>query len=312
MKGGRIKRLYVCHQSGSYIPSGKGCRQLKSQGSLRHKLKINAHCMSTLSTVQNMQTGIVTLVYQKNHYGHEIDLGHLRLSKEERQAIAQQLAQGVPVEAVLKSVKKSLGRELQKIHLITRRDLYNIARRELGVTLPQLKEGLNTPYLKDVKLELPSESSNSCSYYLDKDIDESADHAPEENENHLVNLPGVGFQISNQLPLSPVDIGKQGTAPLVFTSLILTDQNRSVIIFENSAITLQTKSNSTLPSFRDSEARGSGTQQPLPLQQPQSLLKCNRNDIEPVKQLCSDSYSPRGDHSLPASQAKKRRLGSNA
>ncbi|KAL3238261.1 hypothetical protein MRX96_021942 [Rhipicephalus microplus] len=163
-----------------------------------------------------MQTGIVTLVYQKNHYGHEIDLGHLGLSKEERQATVQQLAQGVPVETVLKGVRKSLGRELQKILLITRRDLYNIARRELGVTLPQLKEGLNTPYLKDVKLELPSESSNSCSYYLDKDIDESADHAPEKNENHLVNLPGVGFQISNQLPLSPVDIGKQGTAPLDF------------------------------------------------------------------------------------------------
>ncbi|XP_075724452.1 uncharacterized protein LOC142767109 [Rhipicephalus microplus] len=293
MKGGRIKRLYVCHRSGSYIPSGKGRRRLKSQGSC----KINAHCMSTLSTVQNMQTGIVTLVYQKNNYGHEIDLGHLRLSKEERQAIAQQLAQGVPVETVLKSVKKSLGRKLQKIHLITRRDLYNIVRRELGVTLPQLKEGLNTPYLKDVKLELPSESSNSCSYYFDKDIDESADHAPGENENHLVNLPGVGFQISNQLPLSPVDMGKQGTAPLVFTSLIPTDQNGSVIIFRNSAITLQTKGNSTVPSFRDSEARGSGTQQ--------SLLKCNRNDIEPVKQLCSDSYCPRGDHSLPASQAKK-------
>uniref|UniRef100_A0A131YPJ6 C2H2-type domain-containing protein n=1 Tax=Rhipicephalus appendiculatus TaxID=34631 RepID=A0A131YPJ6_RHIAP len=293
--GGRIKRWYVCHRSGSYIPSGKGRRRLKSQGSC----KINAHCMATMSSVQDIQTGVVTLVYQKKHYGHDIDLGHLRLSKEERQAIAQQLAQGIPVETVLKNVKKTLGRELQKIHLITRRDLNNIARRELGLTLPQLqKEGPNTPYLKDVKLELPSESSNSCSYDLDQDIDKSADHAPEGNENILINLPGVGFQSGSQLPLAPLVIGQQGTAPLVFTSLIPTAQNGSVIIFSNPGTTLQTKSNSTLPSVRGSEARGSGTQQ--------SLLKCNnRNYLESVRQLCSDSYSPGGDCSAPVSQAKK-------
>ncbi|XP_037511988.1 uncharacterized protein LOC119388349 [Rhipicephalus sanguineus] len=293
--GGRIKRWYVCHRSGSYIPRGKGHRRLKSQGSC----KINAHCMATMSTTQDMQTGVVSLVYQKKHYGHDIDLGHLRLSKEERQAIAQQLAQGIPVETVLKNVKKTLGRELQKIHLITRRDLNNIARRELGLTLPQLqKEGVNTPYLKDVKLELPSESSNSCSYDLDQDVDESTDHAPAGNENVLVNLPGVGFQSSSQLPLAPLVIGQQGTAPLVFTSLISTAQNGSVIIFGNPGTTLQSRSNSTLPSTRSSEARGKGTQQ--------SLLKCNNtNNFESVRQLGSVSYSPSDDHSAPVSQAKK-------
>lgn len=288
---GRFKRLYMCHRSGNYIPRGKGYRRLKSQGSC----KINAHCMATMTTIQDMQTGIVSLVYQKKHYGHDIDLGHLRLNKEERQAIAQQLAQGAPVKTVLKNVKESLGKELQKIHLITRRDLYNIAKRELGTTLPRLqKEGPITSYLKDVKLEPPSESSNSCSYDMEQDIDESSNYAPAEHGTVLYGLPGVEFQGSSQLPLTPLVIGQQGSAPFMFTSFIPAAQNGSVIIFNDPETSVQSKGNLIISSVKGSKATGSSAQQ--------SLLKCNNaNDFESARQPCSLS----DNHSAPVSQAKK-------
>lgn len=293
--GGRIKRWYVCHRSGNYIPKGKGRRRLKSQGSC----KINAHCMATMTTIQDTQTGVVSLVYQKHHYGHDIDLGHLRLNKEEKQVIAQQLAQGLPVDTVLKNVKKSLGRELQKIHLISRKDLNNIARRYLGTTLTRLqKEGPITPYVKDVKLELPSESSNSCSYDVDQDIDESANHASAGNRNAIVDLPTVVFQSDSQLPLAPLVIGQQSSAPLVFTSLVSAAQNGNVFILSNPGTTVQSRKNLILPSVRGSEARGSSTQQ--------SLLKCNAtNDFESVRRLCSISDSTNHNRSERVSQAKK-------
>ncbi|XP_050045139.1 uncharacterized protein [Dermacentor andersoni] len=293
MYGGRIKRWYVCHRSGIYIPRGKGRRRLKSQGSC----KINAHCMATITTIQDTQTGVVSIVYQKQHYGHDIDLGHLRLNKEEKQVIAQQLAQGLPGDTVLKNVKKTLGRELQKIHLITRKDLNNIARRDLGTTLARLqKEGPVTPCVKDMKLEPPSESSSSCSYDVDEGIGESSNHAPAGNEN-VVGFPTIAFQSGSQLPLAPLVISQQNGAPLVFTSLVPTSQN-GVFILSNPGTTVQSRKNLIFPSVRASEARESSTQQ--------SLLKCNAtSDFVSVRRLCPISDSTSGNHSGPVSQAKK-------
>ena len=55
---------------------GKGERHSKSQGTS----KINSYCIE--------ETGEVFVELCETHYGHEIELGHLRLPKNVRLAIA--------------------------------------------------------------------------------------------------------------------------------------------------------------------------------------------------------------------------------
>lgn len=64
------------------------------------------------------------------HYGHKISIGHLRLSKEEKVSIAGQLMLGVNFEHILDKIRDSIGtkEKLQRIHLLVKKDLYNIER----------------------------------------------------------------------------------------------------------------------------------------------------------------------------------------
>ena len=64
----------------------------------------------------------------KTHYGHKISLGHLRLSKQDKLSVAGQLLQGVNFDSLLDKVRDNVGTKLQRIHLIVKKDLYNIER----------------------------------------------------------------------------------------------------------------------------------------------------------------------------------------
>ena len=89
-------------------------RATKSQGSsnldsyctakilLHHGKKLKAHITST-------------------HYGHTVALGHLRISQQERLNIAGQLLQGVSFNSILDKVRNNIGRNLQRIDLLTKK-----------------------------------------------------------------------------------------------------------------------------------------------------------------------------------------------
>ncbi|CAN7988836.1 unnamed protein product [Ixodes hexagonus] len=162
--GGRLKRYYLCHRSGVYVGRGSGKRKLKSQGSC----KVGTHCMATMVTIEMPDTGSVSVVYQKQHYGHDIDLGHVRLSKAERQVVTNQLLQGIPPSDILQNVRGSVGRQLSKIHLMTRKDLHNILKVSLGCTLKQFHEQVQAGLIPTpIKAEPPDDSADADEFLGD-------------------------------------------------------------------------------------------------------------------------------------------------
>ncbi|KAJ8943228.1 hypothetical protein NQ314_009801 [Rhamnusium bicolor] len=66
-------------------------RMRKIQGSN----KINYACTSQIRVIVNKNK--CTAFYYKTHYGHNIDLQHLHIPKDERSIIAAKLSSGVSV-----------------------------------------------------------------------------------------------------------------------------------------------------------------------------------------------------------------------
>ncbi|XP_049813901.1 uncharacterized protein LOC126260609 [Schistocerca nitens] len=126
---GATKITYVCHRSGIFISRSKGKRLLKSQGSN----KMGGHCTSAIEVSQE-KTGKCTCVYFKTHFGHELNIGFLHLSKSEREIIAGKIAEGVTFQRILDDVRDSIHcEEVKRLHLLTRKDLHNIKREKAGV-----------------------------------------------------------------------------------------------------------------------------------------------------------------------------------
>ncbi|GFU12816.1 uncharacterized protein TNCV_5047611 [Trichonephila clavipes] len=63
---------------------------------------------------------------QKTHVGHGIDLGRMKITREEKEDIAKKLENKIPVEAILDDIRNSINQKLERIHLITRQDIKNI------------------------------------------------------------------------------------------------------------------------------------------------------------------------------------------
>ena len=126
------KTYYYCNRSGHFRNQGIGKRHSKTQGTS----KINGHCTASL-TVSKAEGGtFITVEAHTTHYGHEASLGHLRLPLSERAAIAGQLARGVDFQHILDNIRDSLGKEFQRIHLLTRKDITNIEK-AYGIKIAQ-------------------------------------------------------------------------------------------------------------------------------------------------------------------------------
>ncbi|XP_050499982.1 uncharacterized protein LOC126880257 isoform X1 [Diabrotica virgifera virgifera] len=119
------KLEYYCHRSGYYKARGENIRHLKRQGTN----KINGYCPANLKvTIKN---GKYSVNYCGTHVGHKQveDLGHLFLTKEERHQIAAKIASKVPMQVILNDVRDSVSQcQLQRMHLLTKKDLFNIER----------------------------------------------------------------------------------------------------------------------------------------------------------------------------------------
>ena len=111
---------YYCSRSGYFKSKGSGIRAMKSQGTS----KIYSYCTSKMILHQlkndSLEADIVT-----THYGHDISLGHLRIAKQERQAIAGMIIQGVSFDSILDKVRDDIG---PKLHPLVKKDLHNIER----------------------------------------------------------------------------------------------------------------------------------------------------------------------------------------
>ncbi|GFY67507.1 MULE domain-containing protein [Trichonephila inaurata madagascariensis] len=57
--------------------------------------------------------------------GH-VDLGQMKITREEKEDIARKLENKIPVEAILDDIRNSMNQKLERIHLITQQDIKNI------------------------------------------------------------------------------------------------------------------------------------------------------------------------------------------
>ncbi|XP_026680798.1 uncharacterized protein LOC113468224 [Diaphorina citri] len=69
---------------------------------------------------------VVKVTFFKDHFGHDIELEHLPLSKLDRDLIAGKLLQGVPADTVLDQVRDSIKGTCERIHLISKRQIQRI------------------------------------------------------------------------------------------------------------------------------------------------------------------------------------------
>lgn len=113
-------------------------RKLKSQGIL----KINNNCTSSITLTINKVEGNVQAIIYHTHYGHEAELVHLRIPKSDKQEIASKLLQGVKIEDILLSYKKDgLSKQIERKHLIKRRDILNISKKyNVNIILPKVRQ----------------------------------------------------------------------------------------------------------------------------------------------------------------------------
>nr|CAH7743248.1 unnamed protein product [Callosobruchus chinensis] len=64
----------------------------------------------------------------ETHVGHDLEISHLRLNKEEREYLAGKIAANVPFDDILNEISGSItDSNLKRLHILNKKDLYNIA-----------------------------------------------------------------------------------------------------------------------------------------------------------------------------------------
>lgn len=69
----------------------------KCQGSK----KINASCTSQIKLIKNENNSSVKMTFYKTNYGHDVDIQHLSLPKDERANIAQKLNSSISMTRLI-------------------------------------------------------------------------------------------------------------------------------------------------------------------------------------------------------------------
>ncbi|XP_034236595.1 uncharacterized protein LOC117642470 [Thrips palmi] len=115
------RRYYYCHRSGN-------SRKVEAPDRIRWKEspKIERYCPARITVTE--VNGKVSVVHHKDHVGHDFDLGHLRLNKNERAMLAAKLQSKVPMNDILDDIRDSVTEEggLSRLHLLDKRDLLNV------------------------------------------------------------------------------------------------------------------------------------------------------------------------------------------
>lgn len=118
-----VTTSYICNRSGTYIPNANGIRHSKIQGSC----KINGFCPANITLKLKKDDGSCSVHFTSTHVGHTNELKHLSLTVSERKNIATKISMKIPFTDILNDVRDSIhDSTLNRIHLLTRQDLYNI------------------------------------------------------------------------------------------------------------------------------------------------------------------------------------------
>ncbi|XP_014250225.1 uncharacterized protein LOC106667071 [Cimex lectularius] len=121
-KDGTSKMSFKCFRDGKFKRRGKNIRNVKYMGSN----KLDGHCPAKID--YSCTDRKISVTYCRTHVGHERELARLPLTKEERKALAEKIAQNVSFDSILNDIRESVSNEnFERIHLLTKKDLFNIA-----------------------------------------------------------------------------------------------------------------------------------------------------------------------------------------
>jgi len=118
-KHGKV-HCFTCHRSGKPVSHGSGKRSMKMAGSN----KTSTYCPARIQATE--YDGLVDVKYCATHIGHSNEPGRLTLNKHEKNIIAGQLLQSVPMSKVLNDISESFSPS-KRYSLTSRKDLHNIA-----------------------------------------------------------------------------------------------------------------------------------------------------------------------------------------
>ncbi|KAF8763408.1 hypothetical protein HNY73_021596 [Argiope bruennichi] len=111
----------------SYARNSKGerIRHLKASGSI----KAGSTCPAVMNVTTVTVDGIaeINVRYQAVHVGHDLDVGKIPLSKNERLDLAADLQLGIPMAKILDKTRENFS-ATSRLSLTTRKDLHNISR----------------------------------------------------------------------------------------------------------------------------------------------------------------------------------------
>uniref|UniRef100_A0A6P7GKQ4 Uncharacterized protein LOC114343590 n=2 Tax=Diabrotica virgifera virgifera TaxID=50390 RepID=A0A6P7GKQ4_DIAVI len=84
-------------------------------------------CSSHIVLKVNNTTNEASMTYFKTHYGHDLELKHIRIPENTRNIIASKLALGITANNIINPIRNSFGsHDLERTDLITKKDIYNI------------------------------------------------------------------------------------------------------------------------------------------------------------------------------------------
>lgn len=112
---------FYCSRSGNFVSHSRGIKKRNAKGTS----KSSVHCTASITLIE-ATSGMVQVKACATHYGHTVDLKHLRLTKFDKSNIAGQIAQGVPRDIVLDNIRASAGSDVDRIHMVTIKDIKNI------------------------------------------------------------------------------------------------------------------------------------------------------------------------------------------
>lgn len=121
-------RLCVEGERATYLDcSRSGKLSNKKLAKKRHRIsaKISNQCTASIKYLQT-DDGKIKVKLCGTHYGHKKEIELLRMTKSDKLNIAGKLQQGHTADIILDSIRASAGSDIDRIHLINRKDIKNI------------------------------------------------------------------------------------------------------------------------------------------------------------------------------------------
>ncbi|GFV14703.1 uncharacterized protein TNCV_2586761 [Trichonephila clavipes] len=133
VKNGGVRKSAKNKQFSYYICNRSGIAKLKSERKRMEKIggsvKCGKTCPAFMTAIREQKEEAIkiTVQYQSVHAGHEMQVGKLKLYKEDRRNLAALLKVGMPHTNIIENIQKKCP-PTERLGLLTKKDLHNVSR----------------------------------------------------------------------------------------------------------------------------------------------------------------------------------------